>query len=96
MGNEGNDTNAARVCNDKAFEAAPLSGANASWQKERWGDTMTDHGEDPAGNRGAGEGERGEGRGGRQPGGKEHNNDDVNIAAVAVFTAALNATINRR
>ncbi len=67
---KGNTANAARACNDKAFEAAPLSGANASWQRERWGDTMTNHGEDPAGNGEAGEGERGEGRGGRQHGGR--------------------------
>jgi hypothetical protein len=45
MENESNDTNAARVRNDEAFKAAPLSGANASWQRERWGDTMMDHGE---------------------------------------------------
>ncbi len=62
MEEEGNDANATRVCNDKAFEAASLSGANASWQRERWGDTMTDHGEDLAGDGEAGEGERGEGR----------------------------------
>jgi hypothetical protein len=61
MEDKGDDTNAARVCNDKAFEAAPLSGANASWQRERWGNMMTEHGEDPAGDREAGEGERGEG-----------------------------------
>ena len=61
MEDKGDNTNAARVRNDKAFEAAPLSGANASWQRERWGDTMTDHGEDPAGDGEAGEGERGEG-----------------------------------
>ncbi len=61
MEDEGNDANAARVRNDEAFEAAPLSGANASWQRERWGNTMTDHGEDPVGNREAGEAERGEG-----------------------------------
>jgi hypothetical protein len=96
MEDEGDDTNAARVCNDKAFEVAPLSGAKASWQRERWGDTMTDYGEDPVGSRQAGEAERGEGRGGRQHGGEEHDNDDVNIAAVAIITAALNATINRR
>jgi hypothetical protein len=96
MEDEGNDTNAAPVRNDKAFEAAPLSGANASWQRERWGDMMTDHGEDPAGDREAGEEERGEGRGGIQHGGEEHNDDNVNIAAVAVVTAALNATINQR
>ncbi len=96
MEDKGDNTNTARVCNDKAFEAALLSGANASWQRERWGDTMTDHGEDPAGDREAGEGERGEGSGGRQHGGEEHNNDDVNIAAVAVVTAALNATINQQ
>ena len=96
MEDEGDDANAARVCNDEAFEAAPLSGANASWQRERWGDTMTDHGEDPAGDGEAGEGERGEGRGGRQHGGEQRDDDDVNIAAVAVVTAILNATINQR
>jgi hypothetical protein len=96
MEDKGDDTNAARARNDKAFEAAPLSGANASWQRERWGDTMTDHGEDPAGDREAGEGERGEGRGGRQHGEEEHNNDNVNIAAITIVTAALNATINRQ
>ena len=32
---EGNDANAARVCNNEAFKAALLSGANASWQRER-------------------------------------------------------------
>ncbi len=57
MEDEVDDANTARVCNNEAFEAAPLSGANASWQRERWGDTMTDHGEDPAGDREAGEGE---------------------------------------
>ena len=57
---------------------------------------MTDHGEDPAGDGEAGEGERGEGRGGRQHGGEQRDDDDVNIAAVAVITTALNATINRR
>ncbi len=97
MEDKGDDTNAARVCNDKAFKVAPLSGANASWQRERWGDTMTDHGEDLAGNGEAGEGEKGEGRGGRQHGGEQRNDDDVNIAAIAVVTAALNnATINQR
>jgi hypothetical protein len=96
MEDEGNNANAARVRNNKAFEAALLSGANASWQRERWGDTMTDHGEDPAGDGEAGEGERGEGRQGRQHGGEERDNDDVNITAVAVVTAALNATINQR
>ncbi len=35
MEDEGNNANAARVCNNEAFEAAPLSGANASWQRER-------------------------------------------------------------
>ncbi len=69
MEDEGNDANAARVCNDEAFKAAPLSGANASWQGERWGNTMTDHGEDPAGDGEAGEGKRGEGRGGDSMGG---------------------------
>jgi hypothetical protein len=59
MEDKGVDANAARVRNNEAFEAALLSGANASWQRERKGDTMTDHGEDPAGNREAGEGERG-------------------------------------
>jgi hypothetical protein len=39
-------------------------GTNASWQRERWGNTMTDHGEVPAGNGEEGEGERGEKRGG--------------------------------
>ena len=72
MEDEGDDTKATRVRNDKAFEAAPLSGANASWQRERWGDRMTDHGEE------------------------EHNNDNVNIAAITIVTAALNATINRQ
>ena len=96
MEDEGDDTNAARVRNNEAFEAAPLSGANASWQRERWGDTMMEHGEDPAGDGEAGEGERGEGRGGRQHGGEEHDVDDVNIPAIAVITAALNATINQR
>jgi hypothetical protein len=96
MEDEGDDANAARVRNNEAFKAAPLSGANASWQRERKGDTMTDHGEDPAGDREAGEGERGEGRGGRQHGGEEHDDDDVNIAAVAVVTATLNATINQQ
>jgi hypothetical protein len=62
MEDKGNDANAARVCNNEAFEAALLSGVNSSWQRERWGDTMTDYGEDPAGDGEAGEGERGEGR----------------------------------
>ena len=57
---------------------------------------MTDHGEDPAGNGEAGEGERGEGGGGRQHGGEQRDDDDVNIAAVAVVTAALNAIINQQ
>jgi hypothetical protein len=96
MEDKGNDTNAAQVCNNKAFEAAPLSGANASWQRERWGDMITDHKEDLAGDREAGEGERGEGRGGRQHGGEEHNDDNVNIADIAVVTAALNATIKQQ
>ena len=96
MEDEGDDANTARVRNNEAFEAAPLSGANASWQRERWGDTMTDHGEDPAGDGEAGEGERGEGRGGRQHGGEQRNDEDINIAAVAVITAALNATINQQ
>ncbi len=61
MEDVGNDANAARVRNDEAFKAAPLSGANASWQRVRWGDTMTDHGEDLAGDGEVGEGERGEG-----------------------------------
>ncbi len=69
MEDKGNDANAARVCNDKAFEPAPLSDANASWQRERWGDTLTDHGEDLVGNREASEGKRGEGRGERGEGG---------------------------
>jgi hypothetical protein len=56
---------------------------------------MTDHGEDPAGNGEAGEGERDEERGGRQHGGEQRDGDDVNIAAVAVVTATLNATINQ-
>jgi hypothetical protein len=34
-------------------------------------------------------------KGGRQHGGEEHDDDDVNIAAIAIITAALNATINR-
>jgi hypothetical protein len=61
MEDKGNDANAARVRNDEAFEAASLSDARASWQRERWGDTMADHGEDLAGDGEAGEGERGEG-----------------------------------
>jgi hypothetical protein len=96
MEDEGNDANTARVRNNEAFVAASLSAANASWQRERWGDTMTDHGEDPAGDGEAGEGERGEGRGVRQHGGEERDDDNVNIAAVAVITAALNATINQQ
>ena len=68
MEDEGDDANAERVCNNEAFEAAPLSGANASWQRERWGDMMTDHGEDPAGKGEAGEGERG--KGGKSMGGR--------------------------
>ncbi len=96
MEDEGDNANAARVCNNEAFKAAPLSGANALWQRERWGDTMTEHGEDPAGNGEAGEGERGEGRGGRQHGGEQHDDDNVNITAVAVVTSALNATINQQ
>ncbi len=41
--------------------------------------------------------ERGErGEEGRQHGGEEHDDDDVNIAAVAIVTATLNATINQR
>ncbi len=95
MEDKGNNANTARVCNNKAFKAAPLSGAKASWQRERWGDMMTDHAEDLAGNGESGEGERQEGRGGRQHGGEEHNNDDVNIAAVAIVTATVNTTINR-
>ncbi len=95
MEDKGDNANAARVRNNEAFEAAPLSGANTSWQRERWGNTMTDHGEDPAGNGEAGEGERGEGRGGRQHGREQRDNDNVNIAAVAVVTPALNATINQ-
>ncbi len=47
-----------------------------------------------AGNGEAGEGEREEGRGGRQHEREERNGDDVNIAAVAVITATLNAAIN--
>ncbi len=35
MEDEGDDANAAHVCNNEAFEAALLSGANASWQRER-------------------------------------------------------------
>ncbi len=58
---EGDDANTAHVRNDETFKVAPLSGANSSWQRERWGATMTDHGEDPAGDGEAGEGERGEG-----------------------------------
>ncbi len=60
MEDKGNDANAAHVCNNKVFEVAPLCGAKASWQRERWGDMMTDHVEDPVGNGEAGEGERGE------------------------------------
>ena len=96
MEDEGDDANAARVCNNEAFQAALLSGANASWQRERWGNTMMDHGEDPAGDGEAGEGERGEGRGGRQHGGEERNDDNNNIAAVVVVDTALNATINQQ
>jgi hypothetical protein len=33
MEDEGDGANAARVRNDKVFKAAPLSGANASWQR---------------------------------------------------------------
>ncbi len=95
MEDKGDDANAARVCNDEVFEVAPLSGANASWQSERWGDMKMDHGEDPAGNGEAGEGERGEGGGGREHGGEQRNDDNVNITAIAVVTIALNATINR-
>ncbi len=54
---------------------------------------MKDHGEDPAGDREAGEGEREEGRGERQHWGEEPNDDDVNIAAVAIITTDFNATI---
>jgi hypothetical protein len=89
MEDEGDNANAPHVCNNEAFKVAPLSGANASWHKERWGDTMMDHGEDPAGNREAGEGEREEGRGGRQHGGEERNDDNINIAAIAIVTASL-------
>ncbi len=96
MEDKGDDANAARVCNDEAFKAALLSGANASWQRERWGDTITDHGEEPAGNGEAGEGEREEGRGSRQHGGEECVDEDINIAAIAVVTTALNATIDQR
>ena len=96
MEDEGNNANAARVRNDEAFEAASLSGTNASWQRERWGDMMTDHGEDPAGDREAGEEERGEGREGRQHGGEERNDDNINITADTIITATLNATINQR
>jgi hypothetical protein len=35
MEDEGNDANAARVCNDEVFEVALLSGANASRQREK-------------------------------------------------------------
>jgi hypothetical protein len=56
---------------------------------------MTDHREDPAGNGEAGDVEREEGRGGRQHGGEEHDDDNVNITAVAIVTATLNATINQ-
>jgi hypothetical protein len=35
MEDEGDNANAARVRNNEAFKAAPLSGANASWQRER-------------------------------------------------------------
>ncbi len=38
-----------------------------------------------------GRGERGE-----TAGGEEHDDDDINIAAIAVVTAALNATINQQ
>ncbi len=96
MEDEGDNANAAHVHNDEAFKAAPLSGASTSWQRERRGNMMTDHGEDPAGDGEAGEGERGEGRGGRQHGGEQRSDDDINIAAVAVITAALNATINQQ
>jgi hypothetical protein len=95
MEDKGNNANTTCVFNDEAFEAAPLSGANASWQRRGWGNTMMDHGEDLAGNGEAGEGEKGEGRGGRQHEGEERDNDNVNIAAVAIITVALNATINQ-
>ena len=35
MEDEGDDANTACVRNNEAFEAALLSGANASWQRER-------------------------------------------------------------
>jgi hypothetical protein len=58
MEDKGNNANVAHVCNNKAFKAALLSVANASWQRERWGNRMMDHGEDPAGNGEANEGEK--------------------------------------
>ncbi len=57
---------------------------------------MTDYGEDPAGDGAAGEGGRGAGSGGRQHEGEQRDDDDVNIAAVAVVTTPLNATINQQ
>ncbi len=39
---------------------------------------------------------RGEGRGGRQHGGEKCNDDNDKIAAIAVVTATLNATINQQ
>jgi hypothetical protein len=35
MEDEGDNANAARVRNNEASKAAPLSGVNASWQRER-------------------------------------------------------------
>ncbi len=96
MEDKGNNNNATCVCNDKAFEEALLSDANSSWQKERWGNTVTDHREDPTGNGKAGEKEKGERRWGKQHGREDCNDDDVNIASVAVVTAALNVTINQQ
>jgi hypothetical protein len=95
MEDKGDNANAARAPNNEAFKAAPLSGANTSWQSKRWGDTMMDHGENLVGDEEAGEEERGEGRGGQQHGGEECNDDNVNINAIAIVTAALNAAINQ-
>ncbi len=39
MEDEGDNANAARDRNNEVFEAAPLTGANSSWQREGWGRT---------------------------------------------------------
>jgi hypothetical protein len=65
MEDEGNNANAAHIHNNEVFEAALLSCANPSWQRERWGNTMTGHREDPAGDRGE-RGETAQGGGARQ------------------------------